>query len=50
MTIKDLNDKLDKFIDNEFRHLRNKVDWMFYTLIGGLVTIITGLVILIISK
>ena len=50
MTIKDLDKKLDTFISNDFKHLRAKVDWIFYTLIGGLITIITGLVILIISK
>lgn len=47
MTLKDLDNKLDKFIDNEFKHLRTKVDWIFYTLIGGLVTVVTGLVIMI---
>lgn len=38
---------LNKFIENDFKHLRSKVDWMLYTLIGGLVTIITGLIILL---
>jgi len=47
MTIQDLDKKLDKFIENDFKHLRAKVDWMLYTLIGGLTTIITGLVILL---
>ena len=50
MTVQELHDILDKFIENDFKHLRTKVDWMLYTLIGGLVTIITGLIILLIKK
>jgi len=39
---------LCKFIENDFRHLRRKVDWIFYTLITLLLGIISGLVLLII--
>jgi len=50
MNADDVYEILKNFINNEFKHLRNKVDWLFYTVIGGLVTIITGLIILIITK
>ena len=42
-----LDKKIDKFIENDFKHLRARVNWVFCTLVGGLVTIITGLVILL---
>jgi hypothetical protein len=50
MTVKELYELFDKFKTNDFHHLKCKVDWLFYTLIGGLITIITGLIILIVSK
>ncbi len=49
MEPEDVYEILCKFIENDFDHLRSKVDWLFYTLIGGLVTIITGLIILLIK-
>ena len=47
MTLKDLERKLDKFIDNEFCHLRKRVDKIFYILIGGLLSLVIGLLVLI---
>lgn len=33
----------DKFVDNEFCHLRDKVDWIFKMLIGNLIGVILTL-------
>jgi len=33
----------DKFVTNEFCHLRDKVDWIFKMLIGNLVAVILTL-------
>jgi len=44
MTTKELLEIFNKFIENDFKHLRTKVDWLFYTIIGGLITIISLLV------
>lgn len=42
--VKTLKEKFDKFIDNEFCHLRARVDWILWILIlGTLVTIAIGL-------
>ena len=35
------------FIDNDFKHLRNKVDKLFWVIISGLITVIGGLLFLI---
>jgi len=38
--VKNLKERLDGFIDNEFEHLRQKVDWILWFLIlGTLITI-----------
>jgi hypothetical protein len=42
-----LDKKIDDFINNDFKHLRARVNWMFVTLVGGLMTIITGLILII---
>ena len=47
MTVKELLERFDKFIENDFSHLKTRVDWLFYTIIGGLLTIIGGLAVLI---
>jgi len=50
MTVKELHALFDRFVENDFKHLRAKVDWLFYTLIGGLLTIVAGLIILIVRQ
>lgn len=35
------------FIDNDFKHLRAKVDKLFLLIISGLITIVGGLLLLI---
>ena len=37
---RNLKDRFDSFIDNEFKHLRNRVDW----LTGLIVTILLGVI------
>ena len=38
--IKNFKERLDKFIDNEFAHLRERVDWILWIFIlGTLITI-----------
>jgi len=44
MTAKEVFERLIHFIDNDFKHLKTKVDWLFYTIIGGLISIILLLV------
>ncbi len=38
------------FIDNDFKHLRAKVDKLFLIIISGLLTIVGGLIYLILAK
>jgi hypothetical protein len=45
MTIRDLNKKLDDFINNEFKHLRWTVTWILCTSITTLLGIIVVLLI-----
>ena len=40
MTADDVYKVVRDFIKNDFHHLKNKVDWIFYTLIGGLIAVI----------
>ncbi len=57
MTVKELLQIFNKFIDNDFNHLRAKVDSQykmtvrfFISLIIGLLGIVGGLIYLIVSK
>ncbi|MHA1225116.1 MAG: hypothetical protein ACTSR2_01030 [Candidatus Hodarchaeales archaeon] len=44
--ISGIQDRLDNFIDNDFQHLRNRVDWIFWIFIlGTLVSIAISLII-----
>ena len=47
MTVKELLQIFNTFIDNDFKHLRSKVDKLFLIIISGLITIVGGLLILI---
>ena len=47
MTVKELLEIFNKFIDNDFNHLRSRVDKLFWMLLSGLLTIVTGLIILL---
>ncbi len=47
MTANEVYKIVCNFIDNDFKHLRSKVDKLFLIIISGLVTIVTGLIILI---
>lgn len=40
MTADDVYKIVRDFIKNDFTHLKHKVDWIFYTLIGGLIAVI----------
>ena len=57
MTVKELLERFDKFIANDFNHLRDKVDAsakttvkFFISLVVGLLGIIGGLIYLIVGK
>ena len=43
--VQDIDERLTKFIENEFHYLSNRVDWMLYLLIGALVGVVTDLVL-----
>ena len=47
--IDDVSIRLDKFIENEFHHLVNKVDWMFVIAITALVGLAANLTILLLK-
>ncbi len=49
MTIRELNDKLDKFIDNDFRHLEKKVDRLLYLLITIQASIFGAILVTLLS-
>ncbi len=49
MTVKELLQIFNTFIDNDFKHLRSKVDKLFLIIISGLITIIGGLIYLIVK-
>jgi len=44
MTVKELREIFEQFVENEFNHLRSRVDKLFYIAIGGLITAILTLV------
>ena len=45
MTANEMYKIFQHFISNDFKHLRSRVDWLFYTIVGGLITIVTILLI-----
>ena len=47
MTAKEVYEILVNFIENDFKHLRSKVDKLFLLIISGLITIVGGLLLLI---
>jgi hypothetical protein len=47
MTVKELLQIFNTFIDNDFKHLRAKVDKLYIIIISGLITIVGGLLVLI---
>ena len=47
--IENVSIRLDKFIENEFKHLSRKVDWFSGVLVVSLLGIIANLVILLIK-
>ena len=47
LTVKELLQVFNNFIDNDFNHLRSKVDKLFLIIISGLLTIVAGLLFLI---
>jgi len=47
VTVKELLEIFNTFIDNDFKHLRAKVDKLFLIIISGLITIVGGLLLLI---
>jgi len=49
MTAKDVYELLQQFIENDFKHLRSKVDWLFYSIILMLLGIITNLILVIVK-
>lgn len=49
MKIQELYDIFQHFVDNDFAHLRTKVDWLFYSIILMLLGIIGNLVLLIVK-
>ena len=50
MTVKELLEIFNIFIENDFKHLRAKVDKLFLIIISGLLTIVGGLIYLIVGK
>ena len=49
MTVKELLELFNNFIENDFKHLRSKVDKLFLIIISGLITIVGGLIYLILK-
>jgi len=49
MTVKELHELFQHFIDNDFKHLRSRVDWLLYGIIAGLFGIIANLIVLVIK-
>lgn len=49
MTVKELLEILNNFIENDFAHLRARVDRMIWIILTGLVSIIAGLIVLLIK-
>ena len=49
MTVKELLEIFNTFIENDFKHLRSKVDKLFLIIISGLLTIVAGLIILMVK-
>jgi len=49
MTVKELHELFQHFIDNDFKHLRTKVDWLFYSIIIMLGGIIANLILFIVK-
>ena len=47
MTVKELLQIFNNFIENDFDHLRSKVDKLFLIIISGLITVVAGLLFLI---
>ena len=47
--IDNVESRLGRFIDNEFRHLVGKVDWMLYLVIASMVGVIIDLVLRIVK-
>jgi tetrahydromethanopterin S-methyltransferase subunit G len=43
--VDELKERFDKFVDNEFKHLRDKVDWIVGTVIVGFLVSIVLLLI-----
>ena len=50
MTVKELYEMFENFKNNDFHHLKCKVDWIFYSIITLLLGTIASLVMLIIKK
>ena len=50
MNAKDVYDILCKFIENDFMHLKRRVDWIFYSIITLLLGTIGSLLLLILKK
>jgi len=49
MTVKELKHIFEQFIENEFAHLRGRVDRLYYIAIGSLISIILTLIGITIS-
>lgn len=49
MTVKELLEIFNNFIENDFAHLRSRVDRLIWIIISGLVTIVGGLLYLILK-
>lgn len=47
--INNIESRLDKFIDNEFKHLAGKVDKILYVLITALIGFAVNLIILLVK-
>ena len=49
MTANDVYKRLMEFIENDFCHLRDKVDKLFWIIVSGLVAIVGGLIALLVK-
>jgi len=47
--IKSIEDKFDRFYENEFLHMRKKVDWVFIFMLTSAITFIGTLIVAILT-
>jgi len=50
MTVQELYDILKRFIDNDFAHLKKRVDWLIVAHVGALSVLIANLILLLVRR